>query len=200
MPASDTSATPTAQTTTSSKSGGLGASPRIDDVRLTTTVGLGISRTARVAGERLDAVRGSRTVSARGRMTNRSGGSRIMASPSMPISTRSTGTHFELRRRPLTPRGKALDFPGDLQRSEPFGVGRRLDPSVDDPQRAAVEMLASAAAAQLGQLVRVIGHQEQLGAGCFLAGRHCEAQVEWRRRRPRRSGSMAAAVCTLAFR
>jgi hypothetical protein len=44
----------------------VGTSPRIDDVRLATTVGLAISLTARVAGERLDAVRHSRTVSAGG--------------------------------------------------------------------------------------------------------------------------------------
>jgi hypothetical protein len=40
-------------------------------------------------------------------------------------------------------------LPDDFQRSELFGVGRRLDPYVDDPQRAAVETLAGAPAAQL---------------------------------------------------
>jgi hypothetical protein len=43
VPASDSSVTQTAQTTTSSKFGGFGTSPRIDDVRLATTVGLAIA-------------------------------------------------------------------------------------------------------------------------------------------------------------
>jgi hypothetical protein len=42
VPASNTSATQIAQTPTSSKFGGFGKSPRIDDVRLATTVGLAI--------------------------------------------------------------------------------------------------------------------------------------------------------------
>ncbi len=41
------------------------------------------------------------------------------------------GTHFELRRRPLTPRGRALDLPDDFQRSELSASAAELAATID---------------------------------------------------------------------
>ena len=110
-------------------------------------------------------------------------------------------SHLELRGGPLVPAGEPPHLPGGLQGGELLRVGGATHQHRDDAEHAAVEAGPGAAAPQVGQLVGVVGDQEQLG-------RRPASSPDGRVKRrssgvasgPSRSGSIAAAVWTLASR
>ena len=141
-----------------------------------TTVGLAVTRTVRSAGERLGAVRGSRTVT-RARPDGEA--QRWLEDQGLPVDAdlhRPGRAHLELGGRPLLPAGEAPDLARGFQRSKLLGLGCPIDPQRDDAKHAAVDALAGAPAAQVRQVVGVVGHEQQLARGRLLAGRQvCSA-------------------------
>ena len=155
--------------------------------------------TRRAAGDRPGAWPGSRTRSAAGRLSNTSGGSRLMASPSTPISTGRTGVDAKPRRRPLVPSREPADLAGGVEGDQLLGRQSALDLCGDDAEQPPVDPLAGTSAGEVRELIGVVGHQHHV-SGLVGRPRRARCSAGQAARRPGRAGRAAGRLPSASWR
>jgi hypothetical protein len=105
---------------------------------------------------------------------------------------RAGGRYLEPPRLPLQPAGEPPDLPKALEGDELAGLRGPVDPCGDHAQDAVVQVLASAAAADLVKLVPVVGDEDEVRGGVAGTVGPGEPQVERRGVGPEQSGEHAS--------
>ncbi len=140
--------------------------------------------TAGAAVGRASTALACRTVRAPGRITKRSGGSMVRASPSTPISTGPPDVTSNSVGGPLVPAREPADLAGGLERGELLGIRRAAHQHRHDAEPAGVEARPRGGAPQVRELVGVVRHEHEVAptSTCSPDGKG-EPQVERHRGR-----------------